>query len=130
MLTSAEQVDVRRFMGYSVSGDSTSFPFRELVYSDVSYMGLSIDYRLQHLMPEEESVVRAVYLVRLNSLETAITDSSDNLDTDAAAVWTHNKNEVQDRTELFNQWRRQLCSFLGFNPGPSLGDGGMTVSRC
>lgn len=130
MLTSAEQVDVRRFMGYSVSGDATSFPFRELVYSDVSYMGLSIDYRLQHLTSDEETVVRNVYLNRLGSLEKAITDSGDNLDTDAAAVWTHNKNEVRDRTKLYNQWRRELCAFLGFKPGPSLGDGGLTIARC
>lgn len=93
-------------------------------------MGLSIDYRLQHLMPEEESVVRSVYLAKLNLLETAITDSSDNLDTDVAAVWTHNKNEVRDRTDLFSQWRRQLCAFLGFNPGPTLGDGGLSIRRC
>lgn len=129
-LTTAEQVDVRRFMGYSVSGDATSFPFRELVYSSVSYMGLSIDYRLQHLLAEEETVVRTVYLTRLTALETAITNASDNLDTDVAAVWTHNKNEVRDRTKLFSQWRRQLCEFLGFEPGPKLGDGTLRLVRC
>jgi hypothetical protein len=129
-LTTAEQVDVRRFMGYSVSGDTTSFPFRELVYSEVSYMGLSIDYRLQHLQPEEETVVRNVYLIRLNSLETAIANSSDNLDTDSAAVWKHNKNEVQDRTRLFKQLQRNLCEFLGFEPGPKLGSGALRVTRC
>lgn len=130
MLTTAQQIDVRRWMGYSVSGDSTSFPFRELVYSEVSYMGLSIDYRLQHLQPEEETVVTTVYLNRLAALETAITDSSDNLDTDVAAVWAHNKNEVRDRTKLFNQIRRDLCAFLGFEPGPKLGDGSLRLVRC
>lgn len=130
MLTTAQQVDVRRWMGYSVSGDSDSFPFRELVYSDVSYMGLSIDYRLQHLQAEEETVVISVYLSRLAKLEAAITDeSSDNLDTDQAGPWKHNKNEVRDRTKLFNQVRRDLCEFLGFMPGPRLGDGSVSLVR-
>ncbi len=128
-LTTAQQVDARRFMGYSVSGDSTSNPFRELVYSAVSYYGLSIDYRLQHLLPEEETVVTN-YLTQLNALEAAITGASANLDTDEAAVWKHNKNEVQDRTKLFNQWRRNLCEFLGFEPGPKLGDGALRLTRC
>ena len=120
-LTTAQRVDVRRFMGYSVSGDSTSSPYRELVYSNVSYMGLSIDYRLDHLTAEEEAVVVNVYLTNLTALEAAIVSASDNLDTDQAAVWTHNKREVSDRTGLFNQKRRDLCAFLGFKPGPTLG---------
>lgn len=127
-LTSAESVDVRRFMGYSVSGDSTSFNFRELVYSQVSYFGLSLDYRLQHLTADEEAIVRNVYLGRLAALETAIVSASDNLDTDKAAVWVHNKDEVRDRTNLFNKWRRDLCTFLGFAPGPTL-QGGLRVLR-
>ena len=126
-LTTAQRVDVRRFMGYSVSGDSTSFPYRELVYSAVSYMGLSIDYRLDHLLPEEETVVVNVYLTNLTALEAAIVSASDNLDTDQAAVWTHNKREVADRTALFNQKRRDLCAFLGFKPGPTLGAGNAIV---
>lgn len=130
MLTTAQQVDVRRFMGYSVSGDAESFPFRELVYSDTSYMGLSIDYRLQHLLPEEEAVVTTVYLARLTTMESAIAGAGDNLDTDSAAVWKHNKDEVSDRTQLFNKFRRDLCGFLGFNPGPTLGDGGGRIARC
>lgn len=128
-LTTAQQVDVRRFMGYSVSGDSTSFPYRELVYSNVSYMGLSIDYRLQHLTSDEEAIVTNVYLTNLTALEAAIVAAGANLDTDVAAVWTRNKREVEDRTALFNQKRRDLCAFLGFKPGPTLGEGGMKISR-
>lgn len=128
--TTAEGVDVRRFMGYSVAGDSTSFPFHELVYSDVSYMGLSLDYRLQHLTSDEESVVRTTYLANLYMLESAIPAASANLDTDQAAVWFHNRDEVRHRTQLFNQWRRDLCAFLGFSPGPRLGDGSLRVVRC
>src|SRR4051794_28019865 len=119
-LTAAQLVDCRRFMGYSVSGDDISNPFRELVYSDVSYFGLSIDYRLQHLRAEEEAVVINKYLVPLNLREDEVQSAADNLDTDQAAVWYHNKNEVSDRLGLFNQLRRDLCTFLGFKPGPNL----------
>jgi hypothetical protein len=129
-LTSAEVVDVRRFMGYSVTGDVTAAPYRQLLYSNVSYFGLTLDYRLQHLQAEEEAVVRNTYLNPLKALELAIVGSSDNLDTDQAAVWTHNKDEVKDRTKLFNQWRRAMCTFLGFAPGPDLGSGGISVQRC
>lgn len=130
MLTSAQQVDVRRFLGYSVSGDSTSFDFRELIYSSVSYMGLSIDYRLEHLTSDEENILTTVYLPNLIQLEADITGARANLDTDQAAVWFHNKREVADRTALFNKVRRDLCTFLGFAPGPTLGDGSVRVSRC
>jgi hypothetical protein len=119
-LTAAQIVDCRRFMGYSVSGDDVSNPYRELVYSNVSYFGLSIDYRLQHLSPEEETVVSNKFLVNLNLREDEIQGAAANLDTDQAAVWYHNKQEVSDRTGLFNELRYDLCTFLGFRPGPNL----------
>jgi hypothetical protein len=119
-LTAQQLVDCRRFMGYSVTGDSVSTPFRELVYSEVSYFGLSLDYRLQHLSPEEENVVINTYLNNLTRREQEIQDAACNLDTDEAAVWKHNKNEISDRRGLFNQLRQDLCTFLGFRPGPNL----------
>jgi hypothetical protein len=121
MTLSAQQlVDCRRWMGYSVSGNDASNPFRELVYSDVSYMGLSLDYRLANLSAEEENTVTTYFLTNLAKREQEIQDAACNLDTDVAAVWTHNKNEISDRTGLFNSLRRDLCTFLGFKPGPNL----------
>jgi hypothetical protein len=119
-LTAQQLVDVRRFCGYSLSGNATAQPYRELIYSDVSYMGLSLDYRLDNLSPEEETVITTKYLPNLNAREREIQCAAQNLDTDIAAIWTHNKSEVSDRVDLFNYLRRQLCSFLGFAPGPSL----------
>ncbi len=114
-------------MGYSVSGDSASNPFRELVYSSVSYMGLSLDYRLSHLSPEEEGVVIDTYLTPLALREQEIQGAADNLDTAQAAVWTRNSSEVSDRVSLFNWLRRDLCNFLGFAPGPQLATGSRVV---
>lgn len=127
MLTTAQCVDIRRFMGYSVSGDSASFPYRELVYSDVSYMGLSLDYRLSHLSAEEESVVINTYLTPLAQREKEIQGAACNLDTDQAGIWKRNSSEVSDRINLFNYLRRDLCRFLGFAPGPQLATGNRVV---
>lgn len=119
-LTNAQIVDTRRFMGYSVSGNSTFFSLREPVYTDVTYAGLSIETRLNNLQPEEETVLIERFLKPLNDREREIQGAADNLDTDQAAVWKHNKNEIADRRGLFTQLRVDLCAFLGFPPGPML----------
>jgi hypothetical protein len=127
-LSAQQSVDVRRYMGYSLSGDTTSQPFREQVYSDATAFGsLSLDYRLEHLSAEEENTVITYYLANLYEREAEIQGAAANLDTDMAAVWTHNKQEVQDRRALFNQLRLDLCDFLGFEPGRALARGNRLV---
>jgi hypothetical protein len=126
-LTAQQLVDVRRWMGYSLSGNTTASGYRELVYSEVSYLGLSLDYRLANLSAEEENTLTTYFLANLALREAEIQSAADNLDTDQAAVWKHNKNEISDRRDLFNQLRRDLCTFLGFAPGPQLGAGNRLV---
>jgi hypothetical protein len=46
------------------------------------------------------------------------------MDTSIAGPWTANPNELGERNRLYTQWRREMCAFLGFAPGPSLGAGG------
>ena len=121
MTLSAQQlVDVRRYCGYSLSGDPAYYQAREMVFSDVSYMGLSLDVRLANLSAEEENTLTSYFLTNLALREAEIQSASANLDTDSAAVWKHNKNEVADRKALFKDLRRELCTFLGFAPGPAL----------
>jgi hypothetical protein len=60
-------------------------------------------------------------------LEFAVPRAGDNLDTDQASVWTRNRDELRDRSRLFDDWRRRLCGFLGIPAGPALTDGGLTV---
>jgi len=62
------------------------------------------------------------YLAQLYALEAAIPAASANLDTAEASVWIHNPDEVEERTALFDNWRRRLCGFLGLPPGPELGE--------
>ena len=121
-LTSAQIVDTRRFMGYPLSG--TTQPINDnydIVYGSFGMVTMSLYTRLSNLSSDEEAILINVYLTALTSLESAIVGASDNLDTDIAAVWTHNKNEVADRDRLFDSWRVRLCDFLGFAPGPGIG---------
>jgi hypothetical protein len=121
-LTNQQVVDVRRYCGVSVTGNTTSTPYREPYYSDVTLASLSLDYRLANLAPEEENTLINYYLANLYLREAEVQNASQNLDTDQAAVWKHNKQEVSDRRELFTQLRLDLCNFLGFSPGRGLGN--------
>lgn len=124
-LTAQQQVDARRFMGYGALGtDIPTDDYRDMAYGWVSPgVWQTLYHRLNNLTPESESTLINVYLVQLNTLETAVTSASDNLDIDQAAVYKHNAKEVSDRLYLFDEWRRRLCVFIGMAPGPGLGGG-------
>lgn len=131
-LTAQQNVDVRRFAGYpSLGTDTPADASRDFAYGWVSPgVWQTLFTRLANMPPEVESTLIGIYLTNLYVLEAAIPAASDNLDTDVAAVWTHNKNEVSDKTRLFDQWRRRMCDFIGIAPGPYLGVGGLRISRC
>lgn len=130
MLTAQQMADVRRFAGYPMLADTVADDSRDFAYGWVSPgVWQTLEHRLTNMKPEEESILINTYLTPLYTLETAVTSAGDNLDTDVAAVWTHNKNEVSDRTKLFDQWRRRMCYFIGVAPGPSLGNGGTRIVR-
>lgn len=118
-LTDQERVDIRRFCGYPLYGGTPS-GFQS--YRFFQAYG-TLEFRMTNLSATEEATLRTTYLTSPNNLytlEQAITSATLNLDTDAAAVWTHNKNEIRDRMRLFNVWRRQLCAFLGVPEGPGM----------
>lgn len=120
--TDQNLVDIRRFCGYPAYGDgSVVFP-----YPWIMRQYLALEYRLQHLSQDEGGVVVNTYLANLSTLENAIPGTGANLDTQQAAVWTHNPNEQRDRERLLDSWRRRLCDFLGVPPGPNF-SGGSTV---
>jgi hypothetical protein len=129
MLTDAQKVDVRRWMGYPTL--NAGYP--DTVYSvsgDRLQPPLSITQKVANLSESEETVLIDIYLTPLASLEAAILTVGDNLDTDAAAVWKRNVNEQADRERLFDSVRRRMCAFLGFKPGPELGSGnGISLVR-
>lgn len=67
---------------------------------------------MNNLGTDEETTLINVYLNPLNSLEADIPTASDNLDTDRAAVWYHNRDEVRDRFALYKLWALRLCDYL------------------
>lgn len=120
--TDAERTNVRRFCGYPAYGAGNSGNMGWRFYQAYG----ALEYRLNNLSPSEEQVVRS-HLATLATLETAVPAAGDNLDTDQAAVWTHNRDEVRDRTGLLAIWSRRLCAFLGVPAGPGLGRPGLTL---
>jgi hypothetical protein len=118
----SEKTDIRRFCGYPAYG-GTPAGFQNWRFYQA--YGL-LEFRMNNLSAEEETVVRR-YLANLNVLETAIPMSGQNLDTDQAAVWTHNRDEVAQRSALLDDWRRRLCAFFGLPPGPGLASPGITL---
>lgn len=125
-LTDTQKVNARRWMGYPVLGaDQTDDVYSSGLYS------VSLNSRLDALTAIEETALVDAFLTPIASLETAITTAGDNLDTLKAGPWEANPHEINQRTGLYKQWRRDLCAFLGFEPGPSLGaGGGMRIVRC
>ena len=111
----ADKVDVRRFCWYPAYGAGAS-GFQGWRFFQA--YGL-LEYRLNNLSPAEVAVVQATYLAPLRLLETAVVAAADNLATQAAGPWTHNKAEVADRTALYDSWRQRLCGFIGVPPGPA-----------
>lgn len=129
MLTDLQLSDVRRFAGYPMRGDVPLSSDNDLAWGQVApIVWQTLTHRLTTLRPEEETRV-VTFLSTLSGLETDVLSSTENLDTDQAAVWVHNKNEVADRMKLYRMWRRELCAFIGVEPGPSLGTGGITLAR-
>jgi hypothetical protein len=78
-------------------------------------------------LSDSETAVIASYLATLYVLEPAVPAASDNLDSESAANWKHNPNEIGDRLRLLDEWRRRLCAFLGVPCGPGLGNVGLAL---
>jgi hypothetical protein len=76
-------------------------------------------------LSEQANIITILTL--LPGLDTGISAAVQNLDTDAASVWKHNKTEVAERRALFNYYRRRLCELLNVPPGPAIGGGNMVA---
>jgi hypothetical protein len=115
----AQLVDILRFAGYP------TYSFFGWVFEE-DYATLTL--RLQNMSAAEAAVIIATFLPALYTLEAAVVAASANLATDQAAVWTHNKDEVADRNNLYYLKRRELCAYIGVKPGRAM-SGGASVIR-
>ena len=114
-LTDVEKADIRYLCGYPLYGNSAS---GFVGYRFFEVQG-QLEFRLNNCSPAEAQSIRQM-VDEAQPLRTGILGAADNLDTDAAAVWTRNRSEVADRKRLFNDWRMELCDYLGVPPGPGL----------
>ncbi len=119
--TETEKVSIRKHLGYPAYG---SGPGGNQSWRFFKSYGL-LEFRLQHLSDEEEVVVRD-YLAKCDAAEQAINSAGDNLDTAAAAVWTRNPRELEDRERFYRSWRLKLAAFFDLR-GPLL-DAGAGIS--
>lgn len=116
VFTNAQLTDIRRFCGFEAYGTGTVlFP-----QPWIMKRYLALEYRMKSMTTDEATVITSIILPNLYTLELAIPGASQNLDTDAAGPWKHNRREVRDRVGLFNYWRKYLCSFMGIDPGPGI----------
>lgn len=115
-LTDTQKVAVRRFLGYPLYGTGdVIFP-----YPWIMRYYQALETRMNSMTEDEVTVLTTVFLPNLQTLELAIPGATVNLDTDKAAVWTHNKNEVRDRWDLFNSFRQYLAEFMGVPLDPHI----------
>jgi hypothetical protein len=122
LFSDAQKADIRRFCGYPAYGAGAA-GFESWRFFQAYG---TLEYRMNNLAAAEVAVTLQ-YLSTLATLEAVIPSASENLDTDAAAAWMHNKDEMRDRANLFDGWRRRLCGFLGVPPGPALGQAGIAL---
>lgn len=128
-LTDDQMAAVRQHAGYGVVG--TTMPINgnsDVVYQAFGMIEMSLYTRLTTLTSVEEARL-TTFLTTLDTLWAAIASAGANLDTDKAAVWTHNRDEVRDRTRLYRDEARRMCAFLMLPPGPGLGAAGISISR-
>ena len=114
-LTATEKADLRFLCGYPLLGNSAS---GFVGYRFFEVQG-QLEFRLANCAPAEAQAIRQM-ISEAQPLRLGILGAAANLDTDVAAVWTRNRSEVSDRKRLYNDWRLELCDFLGVAPGPGL----------
>ena len=127
-LSTQDKVDIRRHMGYGFLGAGQP----GLMYFRYFPHYQTMEWRMDNLQDEEITVLQDTYLPVLNQLEMQTAgagDGADNdtLDTDRAAVWFHNKDEVTDRAALYTYYRKMLCNVMQLPPGPFFELGGSTI---
>lgn len=124
-LSESQKTAVRRYAGYPILSSDPAFADPAVINVPGQYRTLA--YWLDNLSEEQEVVLTDTYLANLVTLEAAIPAMSEGLDTSGAATWRGNPLEMSQRIRLFNKWRREMCSFIGVEPGPGLASGGNII---
>lgn len=117
LFTAAQVVAVRTYCGY---GSYAAYGYV------LAQAMASLDMQMAGMVAAEVAQVTAL-LEFLPTLDNALQNTSQNLDTAQASVWVHNQNEIADRAKLFRMYRLRLCALFNIPPGPALNLGGSKV---
>lgn len=110
LFTNAQVVAIRSYCGY---GSYASYGY--VLAGPMA----TLDTQMAGMVASEVAQVITL-LELLPTLDDALQNASQNLDTAQAAVWTHNANEIADRAKLFRLYRMRLCELFNVPPGPGL----------
>lgn len=123
MLTDAQKDEVRRHSGFPVYGLGVGTTPPTFGYRYNTWY-LILEYRMNNLSPNQELLLMNQYVANCSQALAAIQSSSNNLSTEKAAVWTHNKYEVRDRFQLYKLQCELLIQYMGLSsPGKLTGTG-------
>lgn len=114
-LTEEQLVYVREFCGYPPKRKDGNVIVMGVLFTQSG----ELEYALEQLTPIENGRV-VKYIDDLKKLQTGIMAAVDNADTSQAAVWTRNKDEMEEREGAYQAMRFRLCNFIGVKPGPFL----------
>lgn len=117
LFTGAQVVSIRYYCGY---GSYATFGYV------LAGQMATLDTQMAGMVANEVAQVTTL-LELLPTLDTALQNASQNLDTAQASVWTHNANEIADRARLFRMYRLRLCGLFNIPPGPDLASLGNKV---
>ena len=112
--TLQERRDIRRFCWYPAYGQGAS-GFQSWRF--FTAYGV-LEYRLTNDSAEDIQQAR-LYLSQIYPLEQALLTASAGLDTEKAAIFTRNPQEMSERRQLYTEWRMTLCGFYEVPPGPA-----------
>lgn len=110
LFTGAQVAAIRNYCGYG--------SYAKYGYVLAGQMA-TLDTQMAGMVDSEVAQV-ATLLNLLPTLDVALQGASQNLDTAQASVWTHNANEIADRSKLFRMYRLRLCELFNIPPGPGL----------
>lgn len=132
MLTDAQKLDVRRWLGYATLNAGEPDPVYTVNWPSTS---VTLTAKLEALTATEEAALADRFLTPLAALEAGVLATADAMDTKIAGPWEANLNAASDKSRLYDNWRRDMGAFLGFAPGPALGGsgsmgGGLRLDRC
>lgn len=109
--TATELAAIRRYCGYPAYAS-----FGYVLAPEMA----TLDTQCASMSDAEQAIVRTSFLPSLATLETAIDNATVNMGTASAAVWTRNKNELQERIQQYTFKRLEFCQFIGCAPGDRL----------